>query len=439
MHEFFKHSALNREPALLRRRLCLELGVAANRLAGGMQCREGVSAVYQSFRLVAKRIVVNRFAPLWLAAALPCSAGAMVNASLTWTASADASVTGYNIYYGGASGQYTNSVSAGIVTNAVVPDLMEGVTYFFGAKAHNAAGNESAFSNEAIFCGLRVDPGANVEQPVLTTNSTGDQLTFSLGSDAPAGATINATNGVFTWSPGLDYASTTNAITVTIIDDTTSNLSSTATLLVVVNDYLQVGLATTAVQAGQTGVIPITLTASEDLTNLAVTMAWPAGQLGTPTLSFNSPVVAGSLQMQADTALVSLQITPGQPFTASNTIAELSFQPPVGQPSAFVPVSVTSVMGTKSDASTYGNVATGAGEVVVVGTNPLLQLQTTAGQTSPLTLYGNPGANYQVQFTTNLTPPIVWSLLANHQQSNVVEAVDVDVSQPGMFYRLQAN
>jgi hypothetical protein len=54
-------------------------------------------------------------------------------------------------------------------------------------------------------------------------------------------------------------------------------------------------------------------------------------------------------------------------------------------------------------------------------------------------LFGNPGANYQVQFTTNLTPPIVWSPLVNHQQTNLVESVDVDATQPGIFYRLQQN
>jgi hypothetical protein len=385
----------------------------------------------------AKRIVIDWFAPIFLAAALPYTATATVSANLTWTASADPTVTGYNIYYGGASGQFTNTLSVAAITNAVVPNLADGTTYFFAAKAHNASGSESPFSNEAIFCGLTVAPNTAIAQAVISTNASGDSLTFNLGTNAPAGASIDATNGVFSWVPGLDYASTTNAVTVTITDNTRSNLSTSATLLVVVTDYLQVDLGAAAVQLNQTGVFPITLAASDDPTNVQITLDWPIGQLGTPTLTFNAPATAGWLQIQNSTVVVCLQISPNQSFTNSTTIAQLKFRPPTGQPSAIVPVVATGTAGTKSDGTAYRNITSTAGQVVIVGASPLLQLQTPSGQTRPLTLFGQPGSNYEVQSATNLTPPVIWTTVTSHWQTEVANSVDVDASQPVVYYRLQ--
>jgi hypothetical protein len=68
--------------------------------------------------------------------------------TLAWDRSTDSSVTGYRIYYGAASRNYTNSIVVGNVTTNAVPGLMSGVTYFFAVTAYNASGLESIFSNE---------------------------------------------------------------------------------------------------------------------------------------------------------------------------------------------------------------------------------------------------------------------------------------------------
>jgi hypothetical protein len=406
-------------------------------LAGSLRLHSGVNVLCFSSWFGTKRGVLNWIAPLVLAACLPNSTSAMISASLTWTASSDPTVVGYNIYFGGGCQQYTNFVAVGAVSNAVVSNLEEGVPYFFAAKACNAAGQESPFSNEAIFCGVTATPGMLVQQAVLLTNLTGDQLTFSLATNAPAGAGIDPTNGVFTWCPGLDCASTTNAVTVLITDNSNPSLSTSETLLVVVTDYLVVGLGSTVVQTGQSGVLPITLAASDSITNLQMTFAWPASQFATPTLTFAAPVVAGSVQVQNSTAVVQLQIAPGQSLAAGSPIAQLNFQALAGQSSAFVNIPGGAASGSKSDGSSYLNVSTQPGEVVVVGSNPLLQSQTSGGQGRTLTLFGNPGANYQVQYATNLVPPVVWLPLVNHQQGNLNESIDLDNSQPMVYYRLQ--
>lgn len=70
---------------------------------------------------------------------------------LTWVPSASPDVVGYNIYYGAASGDYTNEISVGNTTNATVSGLLGSTTYYFAAKAINSAGIESAYSVQTSY------------------------------------------------------------------------------------------------------------------------------------------------------------------------------------------------------------------------------------------------------------------------------------------------
>ena len=55
---------------------------------------------------------------------------------------------GYILYWGTSSGIYTDSHDTGNATQYTVPDLQEGVTYYFAAKAYDADGKESDYSAE---------------------------------------------------------------------------------------------------------------------------------------------------------------------------------------------------------------------------------------------------------------------------------------------------
>src|SRR5438132_3961201 len=83
-----------------------------------------------------------------LAAAVPCTALAQGSVSLAWDPSTGSDVAGYNVYYGIASHSYTNFVSVGNNTNATIPGLIPGTTYFLAATAYDTLGLESDFSNE---------------------------------------------------------------------------------------------------------------------------------------------------------------------------------------------------------------------------------------------------------------------------------------------------
>jgi hypothetical protein len=62
-----------------------------------------------------------------------------------------------------------------------------------------------------------------------------DQFTFSLGVDAPAGATIEPFSGVFTWKPTAAQADSTNSVTIGITDNGLPEGKSSTTFAIVVS------------------------------------------------------------------------------------------------------------------------------------------------------------------------------------------------------------
>jgi fibronectin type 3 domain-containing protein len=62
-------------------------------------------------------------------------------------------VAAYRIYYGTASGTYLqpkgSGINVGLTSSYVITGLAIGKQYFFAVTAVDAAGNESAYSNEA--------------------------------------------------------------------------------------------------------------------------------------------------------------------------------------------------------------------------------------------------------------------------------------------------
>jgi hypothetical protein len=71
--------------------------------------------------------------------------------TLGWTASSDPTVVGYYLYYGNASGVYTNSIDVGTNTTFTVTGLVAGSTYYFTAASYTAAGTESPYVPEVSY------------------------------------------------------------------------------------------------------------------------------------------------------------------------------------------------------------------------------------------------------------------------------------------------
>jgi hypothetical protein len=71
--------------------------------------------------------------------------------TLAWNSSPSTDVVGYHLYYGTASGIYTNDIVLGNVTNVTVSGLSGGVTYYFAMTAVGPDGEESVLSNETSY------------------------------------------------------------------------------------------------------------------------------------------------------------------------------------------------------------------------------------------------------------------------------------------------
>jgi hypothetical protein len=114
----------------------------------------------------------NKFRVFFIALALLAGlAGAQAaSVSLEWSPSSDTNVTGYNIYYGTSSGDYSNEVAIGNTLTTTISNLTCGATYYFAATAVDSAGDESDFSNESTFIVpgiLTLSAGANPGDPML--------------------------------------------------------------------------------------------------------------------------------------------------------------------------------------------------------------------------------------------------------------------------------
>ena len=68
--------------------------------------------------------------------------------TLSWNPSPSANVVGYRVYYGQASGSYSNVLDLGNQTTGDVPNLIEGTTFYFAVTAYAADGSESDRSDE---------------------------------------------------------------------------------------------------------------------------------------------------------------------------------------------------------------------------------------------------------------------------------------------------
>ncbi len=182
-----------------------------------------------------------------LFAVMQLSAFATGSVTLAWDASTDPTVAGYNIYYGGASGAYTNEICAGNATNATISGLVEGTTYYFAATTYAASGLESPFSSEVSYSVPVNAPVVNQPPTLnaitnLTINENAGLQTVSL-SGITSGATnenqtltvtASSSNTGLIPNPTVNYtnANTTDSLTFTPVVCKTG----TATITVTVNN-----------------------------------------------------------------------------------------------------------------------------------------------------------------------------------------------------------
>jgi hypothetical protein len=130
------------------------------------------------------------------------SAHAAQSFSLAWNKSSDKKVTGYFLYYGTESGNYTSKINFPKQTTAAkVPGLKEGQTYYFAVASYDAQGVESVPSKEVTF----IVPGALVLSP---RSNPGDPARVKFPVAPKHWYEIQATQDLHNW---VTIAKTTKA------------------------------------------------------------------------------------------------------------------------------------------------------------------------------------------------------------------------------------
>jgi hypothetical protein len=419
----------------------------------------------------------NRFIRLLLLGFIvgPFSAFASANVTLAWNRSSDPIIAGYDIYYGGTSGVYTNVIDAGNSTSVTISNLINGATYYFAAATYSAAGAVSALSSEVAY---------TIPQPPPTLDPIGNRII-----NATVGAQTVSLTGISTGSAGGNPALTvtatsgnTNLVSNPIVNYTGNNsagsltfspvagASGSANITVMVNNgnavnnltsrsfVVTVGLVTEQLRRAPGGQMVLTLTGpagsnyvietSADLvrwTPFSTNTIPPAGSVDIVDLNPDSP----QKFYRAAPYAVSVPLVPRQSnFKMSSGVFSFTLCGPAGN---YVIQWSTDLLNWTSFST---NTLPPGGSVQIVDPNATSAQRTyrampqvTGVPRSPrlsgfqmghavfsFVLNGPAGSNYVIQTSTDLAHWTPFSTNTVSPDGSVV-IVDLNPTSPQKFYR----
>ncbi len=291
-----------------------------------------------------------------------------------------------------------------------------------------------AISNQVAYVLAPLVVRITASDPDIPANT----LRFSLDPGAPAGARIDPATGLFTWMPTRAQAASSNTITIRVTDNGLPTLSDTKTFTVIVPDYLEAIMGSTAVLAGQTGAVTIAIDATAPVTNVNFTLDVPVARLTSFTLAPPAPPLASAtLQQTGPTEFrVSFQTLGGQTLSGLQTISTLNFRAVTNGAFAFVPLNVSGVSAHQPNGVALARTLSSDGRVVFIDGTPLVEASSDGAQLQ-LTIYASPGPSYTLQCTPTLTPPL-WFPIWTGPISNLFQVITFPATNRTSFYRVTA-
>lgn len=335
-----------------------------------------------------------------------------------------------------------------VVSNGFVIYTPPAFTNFdtFTFTVRDADGNLSSavVSILRIPASPRVDPipdqWAQVLIPTVVTNHASDAslpLTWSLGDGFPANTRINPETGTLVFTPSRRQAHTTNIVSVIVSNSARPPARTTNAFTVVVGDYAEMVLGRAMVLSGSTNSIPMTLSASAPLTNLQVTIrvseaeALPLELLDVPS-TVNNTVLE---RVSPDVWRVEFSSIEGQFLPTNQPLARVNFQG-TALHSAFAPIDLLEMNSIEPGASVLERNLFQGGRLVVIATEPLLEVLPRTDTQMAVFVYGIPGKDYEI-LSSPVLPAPGWQLIGTVvvPVDGLAPGWDVPNSEPILFFQ----
>ena len=124
--------------------------------------------------------------------------------TLAWNVDTSPGVSGYRLYEGATTGDYTNSIDVGNSTNATVDNLISGATYYFAVTAYDTNNLESDYSAEVTYT-----PGTTSSPPSIVLTSPLDGSSYAAPANVTIAASVSANGHAIN---GVQFFSGTNLL-----------------------------------------------------------------------------------------------------------------------------------------------------------------------------------------------------------------------------------
>jgi len=206
----------------------------------------------------------------------------------------------------------------------------------------------------------------------------------------------------------------------------------------VVNDYLEETMGTAPLNAGDNGTVPFTLFSSAPMQDMQCIVTLPGDRLTNSSAELLSSPAASLAVQTPDSNTLALTVTAlaGQTLQGTQRVT-LRFGSVLNQSSAFLPLRVTGLTGTRAVEGYQPSALATDGKVTVIGDQPLVEVfPTNSGRA--LLLYGKKSTTYNLEYNTNLlmTNWLLRGAVSMGTTNMRLQSVGTTVPPP-VFYRLR--
>lgn len=375
-------------------------------------------------------------------AVVPLAAHAGPTFNVNWSGMDDPGGVGISAYDVYVSSDGTNFGAWILETNSTSSDFrgVPGQTYHFYSRARDHVGHiegAPATPDAVVFIPTNApvlseitNRTVEIGNLILITNTVRgtpvELYRFSLGTPAPAGATINPTNGVLRWVPNCTQASRTHTVTVVVTDTGNPNLRDVRTFTVSTLQCIVPQLGHYVLQDGGQGRVPVNLISTVRLTNLAMTVHTDPNRLTNLRLEPIVPEICAHALVPLTNAVHAIQFSAcaGASLIGTRQIAWLHFTAVTNQSSAFVSLDLDNTVGFTDAGAEVRNFSPQAGRVAVVGAEPLLEAIFTTNRRPSLILYADPGPGYVIESKTVFASGVPWSTLWQGEQPTLFQEIE---------------